>query len=81
MDFQTHESGLSDAQNTRVANLPLLAKMQAKNGRLSTLVGTLRFLGIVLARACRLLERDARGEDVGVVFRWHAESIVCLELV
>ena len=36
---------------------------------------------IALAGACRLLERDAGGEDVGVVFHWHAESIVCLELV
>lgn len=36
---------------------------------------------IALAGAYRLLERDAGGEDVGVVFHWHAESIVCLELV
>lgn len=37
MDFRTHERGFSDAQPTRVDNLPLLAKIQAKCGRLSTL--------------------------------------------
>ena len=47
MDFRTHESGFSDAQHTRVDNLPLLTKLQAKNGRKSTLDGVLRFLGLL----------------------------------